>query len=106
MTTEAVRPRDGPTVTDLVMRARTGDQQAWDTLVGRYAPLVWSICRRHRLDRPTLRTSPRPYGCAWWITWTGSATRTRCPAGWSPPPAANAPRHWMRRAAQARSAWS
>jgi DNA-directed RNA polymerase specialized sigma24 family protein len=23
---------------------------AWDALVERYAPLVWSICRRHRLD--------------------------------------------------------
>jgi RNA polymerase sigma factor (sigma-70 family) len=37
-------------VTDLVNRARNGDQQAWDTLVERYAPLIWSICRRHRLD--------------------------------------------------------
>jgi RNA polymerase sigma factor (sigma-70 family) len=43
--------RDDPTVTDLVIRARTGDQQAWDALIGRYAPLVWSICRRYRLDR-------------------------------------------------------
>ena len=31
-------------------RARTGDTQAWDALVERYAPLIWSICRRHRLD--------------------------------------------------------
>jgi RNA polymerase sigma factor (sigma-70 family) len=36
-------------VTDLVTRARTGDQQAWDALVERYAPLVWAICRRYRL---------------------------------------------------------
>jgi RNA polymerase sigma factor (sigma-70 family) len=36
-------------VTDLVMRARNGDRQAWDTLVERYSPLIWSICRRHRL---------------------------------------------------------
>ena len=36
-------------VTDLVMRARDGDQQAWDTLVERHAPLIWSICRRYRL---------------------------------------------------------
>ncbi len=36
-------------VTDLVTRARNGDQQAWDALVERYAPLIWSICRRHRL---------------------------------------------------------
>ena len=37
-------------VTDLVIRARTGDKLAWDALVERYAPLVWSICRRYRLS--------------------------------------------------------
>ncbi len=42
--------RDDPVVTDLVTRARNGDRQAWDALVERYAPLTWSICRRHRLD--------------------------------------------------------
>ena len=26
--------------------ARNGDTQAWDALVDRYAPLIWSICRR------------------------------------------------------------
>jgi RNA polymerase sigma factor (sigma-70 family) len=36
-------------VTDLVTRARHGDKRAWDDLVERYAPLVWSICRRHQL---------------------------------------------------------
>jgi RNA polymerase sigma factor (sigma-70 family) len=41
--------RDDPVVTDLVTRARTGDKQAWDTLVERYAPLIWSICGRHKL---------------------------------------------------------
>jgi RNA polymerase sigma factor (sigma-70 family) len=40
---------DDPSVTDLVTRARNGDKQAWDALVKRYAPLVWSICRGHRL---------------------------------------------------------
>jgi RNA polymerase sigma factor (sigma-70 family) len=39
-------------VSDLVARARKGDEQAWDTLVDRYAPLIWSICRRHGLGRP------------------------------------------------------
>jgi RNA polymerase sigma factor (sigma-70 family) len=39
-------------VSDLVARARSGDRQAWDALVERYAPLIWSICRRHRLGRP------------------------------------------------------
>jgi RNA polymerase sigma factor (sigma-70 family) len=42
--------RAGPSVDDLVTRARTGDKQAWDALVDRYAPLIWSICRRRRLD--------------------------------------------------------
>jgi len=41
--------RDDTTVSHLVTRARTGDQQAWNALVERYAPLVWSICRRHQL---------------------------------------------------------
>lgn len=41
---------DDPSVTDLVTRARNGDQQAWDAIVERYAALVWAICRRHRLD--------------------------------------------------------
>ena len=40
--------RNDPVVTDLVTRARNGDKQAWDALVERYAPLIWSICRRHR----------------------------------------------------------
>src|SRR5260370_40419673 len=42
--------RDDPQVTDLVTRARKGDQQAWDAIVERYAPLIWSICRRYRLS--------------------------------------------------------
>ena len=40
---------DNSPVTDLVTRATTGDKQAWDALVERYAPLVWSICTRYRL---------------------------------------------------------
>lgn len=51
MTAEAVRMRGDPSVTDLVVRARNNDKQAWDALVERYAPLVWSICRRYRLSR-------------------------------------------------------
>ena len=49
LTDDANRRRDDPVVTDLVTRARNGDRQAWDALVERYAPLIWSICRRHRL---------------------------------------------------------
>jgi RNA polymerase sigma factor (sigma-70 family) len=33
-----------------VTRAKKGDKQAWDALVERYAPLIWSICRRRRLS--------------------------------------------------------
>lgn len=36
-------------VTDLVARAGTGEKRAWDALVERYSPLIWSICRRNRL---------------------------------------------------------
>ena len=43
--------RDDQCVTDLVMRARKGNQQAWEALVERYAPLIWSICWHYRLDR-------------------------------------------------------
>jgi RNA polymerase sigma factor (sigma-70 family) len=43
--------RDGSLVTDLVTRARTGDKRAWDALVERYAPLIWSTCRKYRLGR-------------------------------------------------------
>jgi len=45
----ANRIRDDPGVTDLVSRARNGDKKAWDALVERYAPLIWSICNRHQL---------------------------------------------------------
>jgi len=41
--------RDDLAVADLVARARNGDRRAWDALVERYAPLIWSICRRHQL---------------------------------------------------------
>lgn len=44
--------RDDPTIADLVLRARSGDQSAWDGLVERFAPLLWSICRRYRLSGP------------------------------------------------------
>jgi RNA polymerase sigma factor (sigma-70 family) len=43
--------RDDSPVIGLVTRSQAGDQQAWDALVERYAPLVWSICRRYRLGR-------------------------------------------------------
>ncbi len=41
--------RDDPAVVALVLGARGGDNSAWNDLIERFAPLVWSICRRHRL---------------------------------------------------------
>jgi RNA polymerase sigma factor (sigma-70 family) len=41
---------DDRPVTDLVTRARNNDKRAWDDLVERYAPLVWTICRRQELS--------------------------------------------------------
>jgi len=43
-------PVHGHPVATLVMRARNGDELAWGALVERYAPLIWSLCRRYRLD--------------------------------------------------------
>jgi RNA polymerase sigma factor (sigma-70 family) len=41
--------RDDPVVIALVDRAAAGDEGAWNEIVERYAPLVWSICGRYRL---------------------------------------------------------
>jgi RNA polymerase sigma factor (sigma-70 family) len=61
MTAEIAHPPGGPArndidqtcddsvVIDLVASARDGDVQAWDALVERYSPLIWSICRKYRL---------------------------------------------------------
>lgn len=42
--------RDDPTVVSLVIRARSGDQDAWDEIVERYAPLLWATGRRYGLS--------------------------------------------------------
>ena len=46
----AVSSSSSVSATFLVWRVKTGDRQAWDDLVERYAPLIWSICRRYRLN--------------------------------------------------------
>jgi RNA polymerase sigma factor (sigma-70 family) len=43
--------RDAPSVAALVARVGQGEQAAWDELVERYSPLVWSICRHYQLSR-------------------------------------------------------
>jgi hypothetical protein len=51
--------RDYPPVTDTVTRARNGNKQAWDEIVERYAPPIWSICRQYRL----VDADVRPIAC-------------------------------------------
>jgi RNA polymerase sigma factor (sigma-70 family) len=71
----------GPPVADLVTRARTGDAQAWDALVERYAPLIWSICRRHRLAG----ADAGDVGQSVWLRLVGHLDNIRDPAalpGW------------------------
>ena len=46
--------RNDPMVIALVTRAAAGDQGAWDKIVERYSPLVWSICVRYQLGRPDI----------------------------------------------------
>src|SRR5271156_894846 len=73
--------RDAPPITDLVTRARNGDKQAWDALVERYAPLIWSICRRHRLDH----ADADDVGQSVWLHLVEQLDRIRDPAalpGW------------------------
>ena len=75
------RMRDGSVVTDLVARARDGDERAWGALVSRYAPLIWSICRRYRLDR----ADADDVGQSVWLHLVGHLDKIREPAalaGW------------------------
>jgi RNA polymerase sigma factor (sigma-70 family) len=68
-------------VRDLVARARNGDTQAWDALVERYAPLIWAICRRHRLDH----ADADDVGQSVWLRLVSQLDRVRDPAalpGW------------------------
>ena len=73
--------RDDPSGIYLVTRAQTGDQQAWNLLVERYAPLVWSICRRYRLGGP----DAQDVGQNVWLRLADQLDRIRDPAalpGW------------------------
>ena len=71
---------DAP-VAELVAGARGGDQRAWDAIVERYAPLVWSICRRYRLSGADADDA----GQAVWLQLVDQIGRIRDPAalpGW------------------------
>ena len=76
MTAEAGPVPDDLPVTDLVMRALDGDQQAWDAIVERYAPLVWLICRRYRL----VDADAHDVGHAVWLQLVDHIGRIREPA--------------------------
>ena len=65
----------------IVTRARDGDKQAWDALVERYAPLLWSICRRYRLGG----TDADDVGQSVWLRLLEQLDKIRDPAalpGW------------------------
>ena len=81
MTAEMGTMGDELLVTDLVTRARNGDKRAWDALVERYAPLVWSICRRHQLGD----TDAKKVGQIGWLQLLDHLSRVPHPAalpGW------------------------
>jgi RNA polymerase sigma factor (sigma-70 family) len=42
---------ESPSTAALVGRTISGDKTAWDAIVERYAPLVWSVCQRFGLTR-------------------------------------------------------
>lgn len=41
---------DSAAVDALVAAAGAGDEQAWNAIIARFAPLVWSVCRAFRLS--------------------------------------------------------
>ena len=89
--------RDDLLVTDLVARAGNGEKQAWDALVERYSPLIWSICRRHRLGDADAHS----VGESIWRQLVRQLDKVQDPGalggGWLPPPGGNAEMCGLRR---------
>jgi RNA polymerase sigma factor (sigma-70 family) len=80
-TADASSGRNDSVITDLVGRARNGDKRAWDALVERYAPLIWSICRRYELRG----ADAEDVGQSVWLHLVDQLDRVRDPAalpGW------------------------
>ena len=73
--------RDDPSVVALVSRVGDGDQDAWNELIERYAPLVWSICARSQLSREDIDDAAQSV----WLLLVENIGRLRDPAalpGW------------------------
>jgi len=73
--------RDDPSVVSLVSRVGDGDQDAWNELIERYAPLVWSICARSQLSREDIDDAAQSV----WLLLVENIGRLRDPAalpGW------------------------
>ena len=78
--TTCCAPVENPVV-DLVAAARRGDRRAWDALVERYSPLIWSICRGHRLSQ----ADAEDVGQSIWLRLVDQLDKIREPAalpGW------------------------
>ena len=72
---------DDSSIAELMMRAENGEAQAWDALVERFAPLIWSICCRYRLNG----THADDVGQHVWLQLVAHLDRVRDPAalgGW------------------------
>jgi RNA polymerase sigma factor (sigma-70 family) len=73
--------RDDSPTADLVTRARDGDARAWNALVDRFGPLIWSICRSYRLERADIEDVAQNV----WLKLVGQLSQLRDPAalgGW------------------------
>jgi RNA polymerase sigma factor (sigma-70 family) len=73
--------RDDQSVIALVTRAAGDDQQAWDELIERYAPLVWAICTRYQLSNHDIED----VGQSVWLLLVAQLGKLREPAalpGW------------------------
>jgi len=72
---------DDSSVGALVARVGDGDQDAWNELIERYIPLVWSICVRYQLSRPDIDD----VGQSVWLLLVENIGKLRDPAalpGW------------------------
>jgi RNA polymerase sigma factor (sigma-70 family) len=72
---------DDSSVSALVARVCDGDQEAWNEIIERYAPLVWSVCLRHQLSRPDIDD----VGQSVWLLLVENIGKLRDPAalpGW------------------------